>query len=409
MHKFSAEYIYTISSEPLKNGIVITNESGVILDVLKEHELDDRSDVQKFEGIICPGFVNTHCHLELSHLNGKIKEKTGIVGFVTELLDKRGESKDEEIQQAIIEAENEMIGNGIVAVGDICNTNSTFKTKQKNRLKYYNFIEVLGLNPAFSEQILAKSMELKTELKHFDQNSLISVVPHAPYSTSAKLIKILTEEARANAGILSIHMQESEAENEFFIQKTGKILDLYEHLGLNIDFFQKTGKTSLLSIIENINPEVRTLFVHNTFTSEEDFQTLKFNPESFRDQTNSTFKIQNSKFYFCFCPNANLYIENTLPDIELFIKANAKITIGTDSLASNHQLSILEELKTISNQFPNIKLQTLLTWAAKNGAEFLGFDDELGTIEKGKRPGLVWVKGVEGLKLNLGSKGEKVI
>jgi aminodeoxyfutalosine deaminase len=147
--------------------------------------------------------------------------------------------------------------------------------------------------------------------------------------------------------------------------------------------------------------------VHNTYTSAEEILSTK--NQALNKLQTSNLKLQTSdiancllptaNFFYCLCPNANLYIENTLPDIEMLIKANAKITIGTDSLASNHQLSILEELKTISNSFPNIKLQTLLTWATKNGAEFLGFDKELGTIEKGKKPGLVWVKEMEKSKL----------
>ncbi len=92
--------------------------------------------------------------------------------------------------------------------------------------------------------------------------------------------------------------------------------------------------------------------------------------------------------YWCFCPNANLYIEKRIPDLDLFLKQDDNITIGTDSLASNWSLSIVEELKTISNRFPDIPLSSLIKWSTINGARLLGFDDLLGSFEKGKVPGV---------------------
>jgi cytosine/adenosine deaminase-related metal-dependent hydrolase len=88
-----------------------------------------------------------------------------------------------------------------------------------------------------------------------------------------------------------------------------------------------------------------------------------------------------------------LYIENTLPDFKLFLDANAKIVLGTDSLASNDKLSLLDEMKTIAKKSPEIKSSQFLTWATKNGADALGFS-ELGTFEKNKKPGVNLLSGM---------------
>ena len=129
--------------------------------------------------------------------------------------------------------------------------------------------------------------------------------------------------------------------------------------------------------------------VHNTFTTKEDIEWA-----------NSQLSVSNSPILFwCTCPNANKFIENKLPNYNYFIEENVRVTIGTDSLASNWSLSILDELKTISKHYPQISLQTLLLWATKNGADFLGFN-QLGTIEKDKKPGLNLLKNIDNLKLS---------
>jgi len=120
------------------------------------------------------------------------------------------------------------------------------------------------------------------------------------------------------------------------------------------------------------------LLVHNTFTSKQDIETAE---------------EQHQNLYWCFCPKANLYIENKLPQIDLFFELGVKCTLGTDSLASNNSLSIWEEILSIRKAFPKIPLNTLINWATINGAQFLGIDNQFGSFEVGKKPGVNWIKG----------------
>ena len=93
--------------------------------------------------------------------------------------------------------------------------------------------------------------------------------------------------------------------------------------------------------------------------------------------------------YWCVCINANLYIENALPPIELIRNNQCKIVLGTDSLASNDALSIVAEMKKIKQHFPSIPLSEILQWATLNGAAALQLEQALGSFEKGKTPGVV--------------------
>jgi cytosine/adenosine deaminase-related metal-dependent hydrolase len=134
MQKFQADWIYPVSSEPVQNGIVVADDTGMILDVLPAPAFPE-GDIQRFRGTIVPGFVNTHCHLELSHMKGLVDTGTGLIPFIKSVVQQRN-APPEVIEQAISEAEDEMIRNGIVAVGDISNVTDTFAQKQLGRLRY---------------------------------------------------------------------------------------------------------------------------------------------------------------------------------------------------------------------------------------------------------------------------------
>ncbi len=385
MKLISADYIFPITSEPIKNGVVTINSKGEILAVLNPevNEINWES-VEKYEGIICPGFVNTHCHLELSYLKGKVAEQTQLHGFVGELMSIRDSFTNEERLLAIKQADEEMYQNGIVAVGDISNGGSTFKQKQHSKIKYHTFLEVFGLNGSDAENIIEKATLLKKEYHH---SKAISISAHAPYSMSPKLKQLVNNE---NDKILTIHNQETASENELFKSGTGALFNQLSCFSEAIKEWKPTGKNSLPSYLPEFSPDKKILLVHNTFTEQADIHFVNNYSEN---------------IYWCFCPNANLYIENKLPNFELFL--TEKCTIGTDSLASNWSLSVLDELKVIEAN-AKISTNTLLKWATLNGAAFLGLDKMFGSIEVGKRPGLNLITNIKNNQLTNKSEVKRI-
>lgn len=362
---FSADWIFPVSSPPIKNGVVAVNATGEIQQVLSADEAKNL-DVVYLKGAIVPGFINTHCHLELSHMLGQIPEHTGLVAFVQSIIKSRhGDAA--QIKDSMEAADQKMFDNGIVAVGDISNQISSKEIKENSKIHYHTFIEAMGFNPERAGVIMDTVKGLRQDFKPL----AASIVPHAPYSVSPVLFELIREEAEKDNTMISVHNQETEDENAFFENKTGGFLDLYRFLGLDITFFKPTNKTSLQSWLPNIK-EQKTLLVHNTVSNQADIAFAK---------------EHNTNLYWCLCPQANLYIENALPDVDLLINENVKITLGTDSLASNHQLNILSEMRTLQKH-KQVAFEKLLTWATVNGAEFLALDKQLGTIEVGKKPGL---------------------
>jgi cytosine/adenosine deaminase-related metal-dependent hydrolase len=386
MKLISADYIFPITSAPIKNGVISINTKGEILAVLNPELTEIKWElVERYEGIICPGFINTHCHLELSYLKGKVAEQTQLHGFVGELMSIRDSFTDKERLLAIKQADEEMYKNGIVAVGDISNGASTFQQKQNSKINYHTFVEVFGLNND-AQDIITRAENLKKE--YFNAHN-ISITAHAPYSMSAKLKQLVNKQ---QSNLLTIHNQETASENELFKKGSGDLFDQLSRFSEAIKDWEPTNKNSLPSYLPDFSSNKKTLLVHNTFTEQSDIDFVNNYSEN---------------IYWCFCPNANLYIENKLPNFNLFL--NEKCTIGTDSLASNWSLSVLDELKVIHQNNTNIGLEKLLKWATLNGAEFLGFDKKLGSLEIGKTPGLNLITEVSDLNLNSKSTIKKLV
>lgn len=350
--------------------VLVMGNGAYIKDIISETEVEE-SIIESFDGIITPGFVNTHCHLELSHLKNKIAQHTGIVDFGLGVMKHRNEATAEMQEECMRLADAEMKAAGIVAIGDISNSNSSIKAKKNSDLYYHTFVELIALNPKRADLVMEQGVQL---LQEYDQNGLsASLAPHAPYTASVELIEAVIKECRKNSKPTSIHSQESKAENAFFQSKSGDYVRMYQTLNIPIDYFAASGKSSLQTVINGFDKSVNTLLVHNTFSSEEDI---------------SIAQKALHQLYWCLCPKANLYIENTLPDVNLLVSKNCRLTIGTDSLASNNTLSVIDEINVLLKYFPEIPFENLLKAATFNGAEFLGIEDQFGTLEKNKKPGI---------------------
>lgn len=352
---------------------LLVQENGTIEGIVPLSEAG--GEVQHLRGMLCPGFINAHCHLELSHLKGAIPEKTGLVKFLETVMLRRGDHTPERIMTAMENAEREMMEAGIVAVGDIANTPDSLQRKQERKLRWHTFVEAAGFLENGAKDRFRYAHELRERFAE-PPGASVSLAPHAPYSVSRELFRLIND--LPGNRLITIHNQESAAEDELFRKGTGSFFELYAALKMDASSFHPSGRSSLQTWLPYFSGNKKLILVHNTFTGVGD---IRFAPGS------------SLELYWCLCPNANLYIEGRLPEINRLREAGCRIVVGTDSLASNHQLSILEELKTIAKHFPKIPADEMLRWATSNGAAALGMEDTLGSFEKGKMPGVLLIEG----------------
>ncbi|MBP7809260.1 MAG: amidohydrolase family protein [Bacteroidia bacterium] len=370
MRFITATYIFDGKRFLNDRPVLVLDDNNCFVEYRKQNTVD-KSKIEFYNGIICPGFVNAHCHLELSHMKGLIAEESRLLNFAKEIITKRRTFSKEQIQEGIVEADKFMWENGIVAVGDISNTADTFEVKQKSNIFYHTFIELIGFDPEQSEGVFALGKELQRgALRVGLKNTL---VPHAPYSVSEPLMKRIAMDVAETKYPVSIHNQESAEEDLFFQKKEGDFVELYDFLKMPIEFFEPSGLSSIQTYLANLGKCSNLLLVHNTFTENED---IVWANKFYRE------------LYWCLCPNANLYIENALPELNNFIADNCRMVIGTDSLASNHSLSIIDEINVLLKYYSWVKVADTLKWAIHNGAEALGIEDNYGSFIKGKNTGI---------------------
>jgi len=376
-HIFSADIVYPVSSAPIKNGTIITDDTGCIRQLGNSSDLDP-SLLHYLPGAIVPGFVNAHCHLELSHMKNVASTGTGLLDFIRQVVTKRQFPK-EEILSAILQAEDDMYTNGIVAVGDISNSADTFATKKNGRLRYYTFVEAFDfMNSQKTTEIFDSYKKVYDSLEETD-TCRKSMSPHAPYSMTRELFRLINDTNKPHGILsLSIHNQETEAENALFLTGESAFVPFFESFGASFKDLPPAGKTSIHYALQHMDPLHRCLFVHNTLSTAEDIHAAHE-------------KIGKDKCFWVTCPNANLYIENRLPHYKVLMDAGATICTGTDSLTSNWQLSILEEMKTILRYQSWLDFEMVLRWSTLNGAAALGWENELGSLEAGKTPGIVHI------------------
>lgn len=389
--KFQPDELFT-GYELLGSGFVlITNDEGKIDAIVTEQDAGD--NIQKVRGILCPGLVNCHCHLELSHLKNVIPPHTGLIEFLCSVVTKRNFDPGI-IQDEIVKAEKEMWDNGIVAVGDIGNTADTAQVKAKSKIRWHNFVEVLGFtdekaeeNVKFYRSVLDRLKQIRSPSPsgaNSDPDSLrdrSSLVPHAPYSVSPKTFELLNELTKGQ--VISIHNQEHPAEDELYKTGGGDYLKLFKIFGVNQSPFPVTGISSIRSCLPYFNNGQTIFLIHNTYMPEEDISWA------------NNYAVENGlRLVYCLCPNANLYIENRLPPVELFTRHGCQLVLGTDSYSSNWQLSIAKEAQALlaAPQLHAVApVPEVLQWATINGAKALQWDNDLGSFEKRKKPGVVLI------------------
>lgn len=369
MRRLAADIIFPITSAPVTDAVLIVSDEHNIIGIEPRSNFLE-SEIEMYTGALVPGFINTHCHLELSHLKNVLPQKTGLIDFVSAIPAQRN-FPQEVIHAAIEKADTEMWNSGISVVGDIANKQDTFSIKAKSKIHYHTFVELLAIDPAKASLAFSNGLQLMQIAKSMGINA--SLVPHAPYSVSDKLMQMIYRQCSENGTACSIHFLESAEENIFIKTGAGGFKQLYENLNMPLEF-SPSGKLCVESVLPNLLPDVNTLLVHNTYA----------------DMYDVTFaETLHPNLFWCLCPNANMFIENRLPDVKMLRENVQYITIGTDSLASNHTLSVLDELQVLQKHIPELTTTELLRWATLYGAKFLNLEKTYGSFDTGKTPGVV--------------------
>ena len=379
MRRIAAKYVYPLmSTEPVVNGFVEVEDDGTV--IWTGMCADPAAEPVFYDGAVVPGFVNAHCHVELSSMKGLFRKGTGMAGFIDQINELRDTKSPEEKVRDLTEAMDSLWEQGVVAMADISNCDVSFAVKARYPMYTRTFLEVFGTEPEDCGAVMDGVLKLKEIADGFGLDA--APTPHACYTMSPELVTAVSAEG-LKSGFLSFHSEETQEEEEMLKYGSGKMWENRVKAGMSVP--PVTGKSSLLYFIDRLlkgHPapfDEHILLVHECCMDQEGIDAVK--------------AVMNHPFV-AVCPLSNLFIHNALPPIDLMRRNGLKVCVGTDSLSSNDDLNIVDELYCLQRNFPEVPLGELLTWASRNGAEFLA-RPEFGTLEPGKRPGLVLIDNLD--------------
>ena len=376
MKRIAATYLYPLTGfEPVRNGFVEYEEDGTIV---RTGVCEDPAAEEHFvEGALIPGFVNTHCHIELSYMWKLFRRGTGMAGFIDQINALRDTASLEEKLSDIQTWMDRLWQRGVSAMADISNCADSFAIKAASPMYTRTFLEVFGTEPEDCPAVIRSVKALQAEALACGLDA--APTPHACYTMSPQLLTAASAEGLAS-GFLSYHSEETPQEEEMLRSGSGPMWENRVRAGMSTP--PVTGTSSLLYFLDRLQQahpapfDEHILLVHEVCMDQEGIDAVK--------------AAMNHPF-IALCPLSTLYIHDALPPVELLRANGMKLTVGTDSLSSNDDLNPVMELFCLQENFPQVPLGELLTWACRNGAEFLGKERELGTLEPGKRPGLALI------------------
>ena len=376
INRIAASWVYPLDGEPIRNGFVEYDQDGTIVSIGRCSEGEE-----VLVGALVPGFVNGHCHVELSHLHKKFVKGTGMAGFIDQINALRDWAGREKKQELVKEWMDLMWQRGISAMADISNDDSSFDIKASHPMYTRTFLEVFGSEPEMCEGV----MKEVTELIALADSAGIDAAPtpHSCYTMSPQLLSASAAAGLAK-GWLSYHSQESQEEEDLLLTGTGAMYENRKRSGMSTP--PVTGSSSLKYFISRLEEtgtapfDGKILLVHNVCLKQDDIVAAK--------------KAMKNVFW-AICPLSNIFIHDALPPVPLMRANGLDIMVGTDSLSSNDDLDIVKELYCIHENFPEVPMNEILTWACLNGARFLAKDDVMGSLTPGKKPGIVLVRNID--------------
>ena len=370
--RYRARWVLPVTQPPIPDGVV-SIQQGVVTGVAPSA---DTPTIDLGSVALLPGLVNAHTHLELSWMRAQVPPAGSMPAWASALMALRrtvSHEPPEPIGAAIAEAR----ASGTALVGDVTNTFATYDWLAHSDLSAMFFRELLGFSAPDPNAVVQAAAEQIASLAP-SPRLRASIVPHAPYSVSPALLDAIAR--RSGDAPISIHLGESRAEMEFLRSGTGEWRALLESLGVWNDRWvpPNCGPVEYMDRFGLVND--RLLAVHGVQFTDDELGRLR--------RAGATVVT---------CPRSNLWTGAGAPPIERFYASGVRVAIGTDSLASVADLNLFAELAAVRRLAPDVPARALLASATIHGAAALGFGDELGTIEPGKRAQLIAVRIPDGV------------
>jgi 5-methylthioadenosine/S-adenosylhomocysteine deaminase len=372
MTVYEADWICPVTSEPIHDGAIAV-EGGRITRIGAAKEIAGTHRVQYAGCAIIPGFVNAHAHLELTILRGLL-ENIPFLQWIQRLTHIKYQvlTRDDLKVSAQLGA-IEMLRAGVTTVAEVMDVGTGWEAMREFGLQGIAYQEVFG--PA--ESVAAESMKglvSKVDRYRTEESSTmkIGVSPHAPYTVSRPLYESVRDYARKECLRMTAHLAESRDETGFVRDGAGPFAAAHAKRGIEVTP-RRCMPVAYMDSLELLGPDM--LLVHCVEANERDMDRLR---------DTGTFVVH--------CPKSNAKLGNGTARIHDMLGQGVRISLGTDSVASNNVIDMFEEMRaaifqqrTLTGRIDSMTASTALKMATIEGAHCLGLEDQLGSLDPGKR------------------------
>ena len=368
MQLISADWVLPVSRPPLRDGAVLV-DGGFVLDVGARSDLAARypaASPEPFDDcVIMPGLVNAHTHLTLTDLAGKVPSMP-FVEWLPALVSamKPWTVADHEASGA--HGARECLLAGVTAVGDIAYGAAEVVAAASMGLAGVYYWELLGMRAERVPEEL-EALRYPSRRDVYSPRVTCGLSPHSPYTSGPELLQAVHAIAAEKRVPLAIHVAESAAEIELLCGGTGPLAAV---AGRTAFGFTAPG-TSTVRYLHDLGVLSGATAVHCCHISDEDIGLLAAEARG-----------------VVTCPRSNRYLGNPVPDVTALLAAGIPVGIGTDSAASNWDLDLMAEIRTLRDIHPAIPPRTLIEIATSQGATAIGIADRFGMLEPGKQADL---------------------
>lgn len=361
---------------PLRDAAVVLDASGKVEAVGARAALRERfpqASWQTQRGILLPGLVNAHVHLELSALRGQTRSGGGFGPWVTSVMEARARLAPEQDAEAIEGGVSELLRAGTVAVGEVTNSLAPVSALASAPLLGRVFHEVYGVRREAGEAMLAAAQAARAALGAWPENLSYAPSPHTLYSLHPDVVRQILALTRGQR--TSLHLAEHAAERAYLRDGGGPFAEFLRARGLPAADWPPPGLSPVAYArqLGALGPEV--IAVHLCAAAREELA-----------------RVAESGAPAVLCPRSNLFIELKLPPLFDVLELGLRPGLGTDSLASNTTLDVLAEAAALRDRFPQAEAGVLFSMACWFGAVALGLSHRVGALAPGLAPGLLAVE-----------------
>jgi aminodeoxyfutalosine deaminase len=380
---YRAKYVIVEPDLILQNAVLYISPSGRISRVASWKDVPANSDTRVVDwgsSVIMPGLINAHAHLELTSLHGQLSEFGSFTDWLSQLINIRRSWTAEDFLASAAKGAKLSLASGTTLVGDITSSGVGWRATERENLRRVVFEEVIALSPDQADQVLE---QLNPLLQQTDPNSLLvhGISPHAPYSVSAQLYMRAAELARSRGMILATHLAETPAEIKLLRDGTGEFRGFLNARGVLPPDWKspELSPVSYLNTLGVLGP--LCLLIHCNYL---DCASIDM--------------IRKARSSVAYCPRSHHYFGHEKHPVRDLLDQGINVALGTDSLASNSSLSMIDEMRFLFQKRKDLKPEEIFSSATVNGAAALNFGGTLGRLRRGYWADMAVLELVPGMK-----------